>query len=229
MLSAAFAAGAREATQVPPPSVPEVAFAGRSNVGKSTLLNAICQRHALARTSRTPGCTRGINMFDVRFRSGASLRLVDLPGYGFAERSKSERRSWGGLIERYLRDRPTLKLVIILVDARRGPEQDEMDLVAFLSSVGAPFMLVATKVDKLSRSERGVALKTIAQRSGARVLGVSGETREGRDALVRTLLAAVAPEPPSDSAPEPSPDSPPFSTEPDAPDSSSDTPRPPRT
>lgn len=194
-LSAEFVAEVRTAGQMVPSSLPEVAFAGRSNVGKSTLLNAICQRKGLARTSRTPGCTRGIVMFDLRLRNGAAMRLVDLPGYGFAERSKSERRAWGPLIEKYLSNRETLVGVMMLVDARRGPEAEEIELAEFLRSIGVPFVLVATKIDKLSRAERGVVLETMAQKYRVRVVGVSGETGEGREEVVRAMLRLVSPEP----------------------------------
>jgi GTP-binding protein len=203
VLRADFAAEVRTAAQVPAAAAPELAFAGRSNVGKSTLLNALCQRRGLARTSRTPGCTRGLVMFDLQFRNGAALRLVDLPGYGFAERSKAEKRGWGSLIEGYLAQRETLRGVLMLVDARRGPEAEELELAEFLQAVGVPFVLVATKIDKLSRSERGVALKAIAQKHRVRVLGVSGETGEGREELVRTMLRLLAPAPEAEApAPE---------------------------
>jgi GTP-binding protein len=188
VLRAEFVAEARDKKAIPEGIRPEIAFAGRSNVGKSTLLNAICQRRGLARTSRTPGCTRGVVMFDLAFRNGAEVRLVDLPGYGFAQRAKSERRAWGPLIEDYLLSRRTLRAVLILVDARRGPEEEESDLANYLRTLGVPFALVATKVDKMSRSERGVALEKMSRTHGVRVYGVSGETGEGRDALVKVML-----------------------------------------
>jgi GTP-binding protein len=127
-------------------------------------------------------------MFDLAFRNGAEIRLVDLPGYGFAVRSKSERRAWGPLIEDYLLSRRTLRAVLILVDARRGPEEEETDLADYLRTLGVPFALVATKVDKMSRSERGVALEKMSRAHRVRVYGVSGETGEGRDALVKVML-----------------------------------------
>jgi GTP-binding protein len=186
---ARFVIEARDVGQLPAPTVHEVAFAGRSNVGKSTLLNALAQRKGLARTSSTPGCTRGILLFDLRFRNGQSLRLVDLPGYGFAARSRDERREWGSLIEGYLKaGRASLRCVAILVDARRGPEEEERQLVAFLSSVGVPFVFVATKLDKLAKSERFGALSRIDAAFGARVVGVSGISGEGREELLRVLL-----------------------------------------
>jgi GTP-binding protein len=187
--AASFVIEARTVAQLPAPTLNEVAFAGRSNVGKSTLLNAIAQRKGLARTSSTPGCTRGLIVFDLTFRGGQSLRLVDLPGYGFAARGREERREWGGMIEGYLAgERPTLRCVAVLVDARRGPEEEERQLVQFLSSVGVPFVFVATKLDKLSKNERFAVLARIGSDFGARVVGVSGETGEGRDELLRVLI-----------------------------------------
>lgn len=186
---ATFLLEARAAEQLPAPSVMEVAFAGRSNVGKSTLLNAIAQRKSLARTSSTPGCTRGLVVFDLQFHSGTAMRLVDLPGYGFAARGRDEKRDWGAMIEGYLASgRPSLKCVAVLVDARRGPEEEERQLVAFLSAIGVPFVFVATKVDKLAKNERFAALTKIRSEFGARVIGVSGETGEGRDELLRSLF-----------------------------------------
>lgn len=187
--AADFVIEARDASQLPAPTASEIAFAGRSNVGKSTLLNALAQRKGLARTSSTPGCTRGLVVFDLHFRSGKSLRMVDLPGYGFAARGRDEKRDWGAMIEGYLGGgRPSLKCVAVLVDARRGPEEEERQLVAFLSSVGVPFVFVATKVDKLAKNERFGALQRISAEFGARVVGVSGESGDGREELLRVLL-----------------------------------------
>ncbi len=204
VLAADFILEARSVTQLPAPSVPEVAFAGRSNVGKSTLLNALAQRKGLARTSATPGCTRGLVLFELEFRRAGRVRIVDLPGYGFAARGREEKSSWGAMIEEYLRGgRPTLSAVVILVDARRGPEEEERQLIQFLSSVGVPFVFAATKVDKFAKNERFAALAKIERDFGARVVGVSGETGEGRDELLRAVfrLAGVGASP--DQAPAP--------------------------
>ncbi len=143
----------------------EVAFVGRSNVGKSTLLNGIMRRKGLARTSNTPGCTRTINFFAVRTQDGVSLNLVDLPGYGYAKRAKSERRDWADLIEDYLLGRPTLRVVVVLFDARRGLEQEERDVLELLATKGRArraepkTLLVATKLDKLAQNEQQRALE----------------------------------------------------------------------
>lgn len=167
-----------------------VAIVGRPNVGKSTLLNALAQRRGLARVSRTPGCTRGVVLFELGLRDGRSLRLADLPGYGFAARGHDERRSWGPLIEGYLTKRRVLRGVVLLIDARRGPEPDEAALVSFLSSHGIPLLLAATKTDKLSASERGLLLRSLGH--WGRVIATSGETGLGRDELLRAMLQLAA-------------------------------------
>src|SRR5262245_14241605 len=111
VLSAEFAAAAKAPNELPPPAVLEVAFAGRSNVGKSSLINSLAARKKLVRTSSTPGCTRTVSFFPTRIEGGTELVLVDLPGYGYAKRSKAERDSWADLIEEYLLGRPTLRAV----------------------------------------------------------------------------------------------------------------------
>jgi GTP-binding protein len=169
----------------PPPRLPEVAIAGRSNVGKSSLLNALLGRRGLARISRTPGRTRQLNFFLVNDR----FMVVDLPGYGFAVGPEAERRSWGPLVERFLGDRPTLRGVAVLVDARRGVETEEDELLAFLAHVGLPAAVVATKLDKLGREPGGAALAALRARLGEStpVVGFSARTGEGRDGLWRVL------------------------------------------
>ncbi len=181
----------------PAPTFVEVAFAGRSNVGKSSLINTLVQRKGLVRTSGTPGCTRQVNFFEIATRDGASLVLTDLPGYGFARRSKDERRAWAELIEGYLTTRTTLRCLALLVDARRGLEDDDLELATFLRearrSDGPPVQLVvvATKLDKLPRSSRHATLKKISSSAQARVIGFSSETGEGRDELWRALRHAL--------------------------------------
>jgi GTP-binding protein len=171
----------------PPARLPEVAVAGRSNVGKSSLLNALLGRRGLARTSGTPGRTRQLNFFLVNER----FVVVDLPGYGFAVGSEAERRSWGPLVEGFLRERATLRGVAVLVDARRGLEAEEDELLAFLAHVGLPAAVVATKLDKLGRGAGGAAIAALRARLGPTtpVVGFSARTGEGRDALWRVLRA----------------------------------------
>jgi len=201
---AAFVAEARDLASLPVAAAPEIAIAGRSNVGKSTLLNRLAGRKGLARTSKTPGRTRGLVMFSLRFRRGAKdadipvdeLRLIDLPGYGYAKVSHSERNSWQPLIEGYTRTRRALALFVILIDARRGIEDEERQLYEWLGTENVPAQIVFTKVDKLTASVRGV-LRERARASfrGARrsagPLFVSGETGEGVDALWAAIFAAV--------------------------------------
>jgi GTP-binding protein len=168
-----------------------VAFAGRSNVGKSSLLNALVGRRGLARTSRTPGRTRQINFFLVN----EQLVLADLPGYGFAVGPEAERLAWGPLVETYLEARPTLVGVVLVIDVRRGLEREERELLAFLGSCELPALVAATKVDKLGRGAARTALARLAAAAGdVPLVGVSGRTGEGRDAvfgvIARWLSAA---------------------------------------
>jgi GTP-binding protein len=168
----------------PPPGAPEVAIAGRSNVGKSSLLNALVGRRGLARISATPGRTRQINFFAIDDR----LVLVDLPGYGFAVGPESERLAWGPLVESYLAARPTLRGVVLLVDVRRGVEDEERELLAFLAAERLPAAVVVTKVDKLARNAARNALARLATDVGdVPLIGFSARTGEGRDALWRLI------------------------------------------
>jgi GTP-binding protein len=198
VVDASFVAGAVEATGLPPPTLLEVAFAGRSNVGKSSLLNALMERRSLARTSRTPGCTRQLNIFEVRCADGLTMRFVDLPGYGWARRSKDERSQWQKMIEGYLRTRASLRAIVVLVDVRRGVEEEEEQLLEFLRlprQVSEPkpleVVLAATKVDKLSASARKPAIDVVRKGAGTPVIGFSSVTGEGRDELWGRLRKAV--------------------------------------
>jgi GTP-binding protein len=146
-------------------------------------------RKGLARTSRTPGCTRQINFFDVAVAGGPELVFVDLPGYGYAKVSKQESRDWKNLLEGYLQERTSLEAVVVLVDARRGVEQDERDLVEFLRlREGLPVFVAVTKLDKLSKSEQKPRLAAIERESGVKVIGTSAETGAGREELWARLL-----------------------------------------
>lgn len=197
IVSATFKAGAKEPDQFPPPTVVEVAFAGRSNVGKSSLLNCLLERKNLVRTSSTPGCTRQVNFLEVKSDDDAQLLLVDLPGYGYAKRSKSERRAWGTLIDSYLLERPTLAGVALLVDVRRGLEEEEQQLLELLqgparvSRKPLQVVLVATKIDKLSASQRKPALAKLASATGTRIVGFSAKEQIGRDQLWRRVRGAA--------------------------------------
>jgi GTP-binding protein len=195
VLDAAFVATANDQAALPAPAYTEIAFAGRSNVGKSSLINRLVGRNKLVRTSSTPGCTRGLSIFRARLRLGedeARIDLVDLPGYGYAKRSKVERRAWGPMIDGFLRHRAGLRAVVIIVDARRGPEEDDLGLVDLCAELGVEPILVVTKVDKLPSSKRKLAVQTIAKEIGSRPIGFSSVTGDGLDELWSRLLAAAS-------------------------------------
>lgn len=187
VLDAAFIAAAPDVRDLPAPVFAEVAFAGKSNVGKSSLINALVGRRKLARTSNTPGRTRELVLFRVQLRDGA-FDLIDLPGYGYAKVSKRERQAWGPMIEGFLRQRAGLRCVVVIVDVRRGLTEDDAQLLEFLAELALPALLVATKLDKLPRSQIEPALKALQRQAGTKVLGFSAETGHGRDALLRALL-----------------------------------------
>ena len=179
---------------LPAPMLAEIAFGGRSNVGKSSLINALLQRRKLVRTSATPGRTRAIQIFRVRVRgtgqppAEADFDLVDLPGYGYAKVSKRERRGWGPLIEGFLQRRAGLRGVVILIDARRGIEDDDRELIEFVEHVKREPILVATKLDKVTPSRRTAAVRDLAREVGRRVVGFSAEAAIGREELWREVL-----------------------------------------
>ena len=151
-------------------------------------------RKGLARTSRTPGCTRQINFFDVRVASGPNLAIVDLPGYGYAKVSKTESRDWKILLDGYLHDRTALKGVVILVDMRRGLEQEEFDLIAFLSVRSElEVVIAATKLDKLPRSMHKPRIRKLMHDAGVAVIGTSADTGAGREELWARLLRMACP------------------------------------
>jgi GTP-binding protein len=172
--------------RLPPAGPPEIAVAGRSNVGKSTFLNVLLARRGLARTSRTPGRTRQLNFFAI---NDDAFRFVDLPGYGYAAGPVAERREWGPLIETYLTGRPTLCGALVLIDVRRGLQEDDGTLLDFLAHQAIPSALVVTKVDKLGR---GAAARVLAEMARARalpVVGFSSLARRGRPEVWRVVHA----------------------------------------
>jgi GTP-binding protein len=197
VLDAQFSAAATTHAQLPAPASVEVAFAGRSNVGKSSLMNCLLQRKGLVRTSSTPGCTRQIAFFQTRLAGDTAVTLVDLPGYGYARRSKTEREAWADLIERYLLERVTLRAVVVLVDVRRGLEDDDRQLLEMIeepSRAGRPLVtaiVVATKLDKLTRSARAPALERVRKAAGRSVIGFSAVEGTGRAELWRKLASAA--------------------------------------
>ena len=154
-----FVWGATSAENLPPEKLNEVAFVGRSNAGKSSLVNALTGRKSLARVSQTPGATRQINFFDL----GGRLMLVDLPGYGFAKRSKTEADSWQEMIFSYLRRRARLRRVLLLIDARRGVMDSDKQVMALLDQTAVSYGLVLTKADELKAAERASAIADAGQ------------------------------------------------------------------
>ena len=187
-----FLGGQASATGWKPTSeLPEIAFSGRSNVGKSSLLNKLVRRKALARVSGTPGKTREINFF----RVNDAFHLVDLPGYGYARVSKTARDAWRPLIEGFLRTSEHLRGVVQLVDARHPPSNDDLRMLEFLASLGVPTIVVATKVDKLSKAERNRTLAALAARLGIedeQLIPFSARTGEGRDDLAQAVVSLLA-------------------------------------
>lgn len=176
--------------------LPEIAFAGRSNVGKSSLLNRLVRRKAFARVSKTPGRTREINFF----RVNDQFVLADLPGYGYARISRERSSAWGPMIESYLRSSPTLRGVVQLLDVRHDPTDDDRLMIDFLADVGVPTLFVATKTDKLSRGGVAARVAEIAKQLGVseeQFIPFSATTGSGRDELAEaivSLLAADAPD-----------------------------------
>lgn len=197
IVQARFVAAAREIPSLPPPVTLEVAFAGRSNVGKSSLLNCLMERQNLVRTSSTPGCTRQIGFYEATVDDRRLLHLVDLPGYGYAKRSKTERAAWAKLLDHYFVQRPSLMLVVLLIDVRRGIELEDQELLDLVASVEQrrvrplPVLVVATKLDKLSRAAQKPALAKLEQRVGRKLLGFSAKDATGRQALLTAILRSA--------------------------------------
>ena len=174
----------------PEPKLPEVAFAGRSNVGKSSLLNRLVRRKRFARVSNTPGRTREINFFVVN----QQFVLVDLPGYGYARISKEKRAEWRPLIEGYLRSSPELRGIVQLLDVRHEPTSDDRQMLAFLAELGVPTLFALTKIDKLRPAQRAARLPELMAILGVaeeQVIPFSAVTGEGRDELAAAVVALL--------------------------------------
>lgn len=187
---AEFVTSAVAPRQYPPPDHPEIAFAGRSNVGKSSLINKLVNRKRLVKTSNTPGRTQLINFFLIN----DALSLVDLPGYGYARVPTAVQKQWGPMVETYLSSRPTLEGVLIVVDIRRVPGPEEHDLVRWLDHHERPYRVVVTKADKLSRNKQVRPLRVIGDafgRRGGDLLTVSARTGEGVANVWRAIEAML--------------------------------------
>jgi GTP-binding protein len=175
----------------PEPTLPEVAFAGRSNVGKSSVINRLVHRKKLARVSNTPGRTREINFF----RVNDDFILVDLPGYGYARISKEARAAWRPLIEGYLRGSPQLRGIVHLLDARHEPTRDDLQMLEFLADLGVPTIVVATKTDKLPRAAVPKRVRELADAAGVeegQIIPFSAVTGVGRAELAEAIVELVA-------------------------------------
>ena len=172
--------------QYPEGDLPEVAFAGKSNVGKSSLINAMLGRKALARSSQYPGKTRTINFYDVEHK----LYFVDLPGYGYARVSRSESEKWGAMIESYLKGRENLRLILLLLDIRHEPNENDKMMYDWCVHFGLPCVAVATKSDKVKRSQVQKHISVIRKTLGldAPPLTFSSESKDGRDNLWALIM-----------------------------------------
>jgi GTP-binding protein len=193
ILGAEMIAAAARADQFPPAGAPEVAFLGRSNVGKSSLINRLVQRRKLARTSSTPGKTRLIHWYQVR-RPESELLLVDLPGYGWAQVSKAERERWRVLVESYLEGREPLRCAVLLQDLRRDLSEDEELLIAWLRERGVPVILALTKSDKLKpmrRAQRVAEMRRAIDLPDDRVVATSAEKSVGIEELWSAIDALL--------------------------------------
>lgn len=188
LLKAEFEMAAGMVEQLPPCDLPEIVFAGRSNVGKSSLINKLVNRKALARVSSQPGKTATINFYNV-----VGARLVDLPGYGFAKVSRDEKARWSQLIDGYFSRKRDIKLAILLVDSRHKPSADDMMMLDYLAETELPTLIVLTKIDKLKPTERKKRMELFPEELGVpedAFLPVSAETGEGIEEL-KSILAEV--------------------------------------
>ena len=187
-------AAATDAAHFPAPSLPEVAFLGRSNVGKSSVINTLVDAK-LARTSSTPGRTRSINFFEVRWpgKPNPEVIFADLPGYGYAKLSREISQEWPKFVEPYLNDRPTLALCLALIDVNVPPQDSDRHLLDFLNASGRNFLLIGTKSDRLSNNQLRNALKTLSDAyPTATVIPFSSKTRVGSDEVWNKIRQSAA-------------------------------------
>ncbi len=197
VLTADFVTTATQADEYPRQPVPEVAFVGRSNVGKSSMINTLTHRKKLVRVSNTPGRTKTLNFFDVAVEHAArkrTFRLCDLPGYGFAKVSKGERLAWDRMIDEYLRNRHTLKLVVCIVDGEIGPTPDDIEMLDFLQDKPPSILVVATKLDRINKAARKPRLAAISKQlelPPGGLVGFSSVEKIGHEDVWRALLGVV--------------------------------------
>ena len=186
--SAEFVTSATNPAQYPPVNYPEMAFAGRSNVGKSSLINTLVNRKRLVKTSSTPGRTQLINFFDIN----NLITFVDLPGYGYAKVPTAVRKKWGPMIETYLSGRDTLLGVVVILDIRRTPRQEEQNLIAWLEHYSIARIMVLTKADKISKTKREkkrAAVANALEVDSSDLILFSAKSRKGRDAVWDAIIS----------------------------------------
>ncbi len=197
VLTADFVTTATNLVDYPRENIPEVAFVGRSNVGKSSMINTLANRKKMVRVSNTPGRTRTLNFFDVALEHRAKRRVVrmcDLPGYGFAKVPKSERLAWDRMIDTYLANRHTLKVVVTIIDAEIGPTPDDLEMLDFLQDKPPRILVVATKLDRINKAARKPRLAKIQQQlelPDNSLLGFSSHENLGHEDVWRTLLGII--------------------------------------
>ena len=199
--TAIYMTSATKPSNYPEETFPEIAFAGRSNVGKSSMINKLLNRKSLVRTSSTPGRTQMLNFFNIN----EEFLLVDLPGYGFAKVPVSVKKAWGPMIRTYLEERKSLAAVVMLYDIRRTPRTEDLQLLDWLGEFGVPTIPVVTKIDKVNRSQRQKHLKEIAAVTGidpSAFTLFSALTREGYDDLWERLEVALEDVAETDASPE---------------------------
>ena len=190
IVSTEFVKSATRPVNYPESDLPEIAFAGRSNVGKSSLINVLVNRRNLVRTSSTPGRTQLINFFDIN----AKFSLVDLPGYGFAKVPLEVKKQWGPMMRTYLETRENLRAVVFIFDIRRVPREEDIQMLDWLEEFSVPTIPVVTKIDKLSRGQRDRHLKQIAEASGLTKDAFtlfSAQSREGKEAVWELIESAL--------------------------------------